>query len=230
MSSKEHIVRGLLTATLCATVWLAQVIGFTTQTSADQRTRQIVRVGSITFYVPRDWLSFSNFDISLVGGGMVNKPSDKTYNAEAIAISGRTLSTSPYIEGLRLPKLVSILTAESAYLERQNKANAKMIAEAWARGNATSGWGSNILEIQPGLYLLVGSESPFRLEQPLIVNGLLSAMNSEIPLERNAYARYRIAPDVSIRLMFDLKDFPPDKWVEMDRDVQKLIEFLKTPD
>lgn len=221
------MARSLMIAILCACASLTQTIGFVTDVYANGQSKQIIKIGSLTLQVPSEWLR--HFEVNLVSGDkLVSEPSDAEYVASLVHIGTRNLDTLPYLKGLRLPGQIALLAipadAQPLYQERlQNLLSAINVYRA--EHPAADG---EILKMGAMSHIVLGSESEYRLGQPLVVDGLLTEATAEDPVARVAYARYRIAPDVSIRLQFDLREFPPEKWMEMDRDVQELISFLKT--
>lgn len=199
---------------------------------ADENSVQIVELGSITFYVPREWLQQGQIQLFIEGQqDRVYRPSRSKYMAtDLLIISNRPdawKTYRPFIES-PLPRLI-FLTVSPGDFSKYERFTEELLARTQAVITGDATLVGKIWERSPRSYVVLGSESAFRMGQPLIIEGDPKYSSAPDALSRIAWARYRVSEDIELKMKFDLKEFPPERWLEMDRQVERLVTYLRTP-
>jgi hypothetical protein len=219
----------LLTLLYSAGAFIGLFLHFSVECYADSSIKQVVKLGPETFHIPSDWLA-RYVQIELVTGQrFVHVPSSPgtEYVATSISLKAPPFQPAGTSSILPLPTQLDIQIISDIAAANYHATEKEYLArEARFRSSHASKDG-DVWDMSPGLHMVLGSESNFRLGAPLVVWATLKLRDSDALIDRTAFVEYRISPLIHVRLMFDLRDFPPEKWRELDENVKQLINYLR---
>jgi hypothetical protein len=196
--------------------------------SAQSTKTQAVQIETETFYIPVGWFK-DHVDVSLPNGQMLHAEavgSDAPLKAVLLGITRPPFRPAGATSDLLLPFSIDIRAisqiAASNYAALENEFRAREFKLRTDQGSKRG----DVLALGGNTYVVAGTADEFKLSAPLVVRASMRLKDSEFALDRTAVVEFRMAAAVHIRLMFDQRDFPPERWIEVNDNTESLFAFL----